>query len=1077
MKRLIAWWVQNSVAANLIMVAIINMGIVGFNKLEREFFPNVTVNGMTVAVSWLGASPADVQDQIITRVEDAVSGLDGIDYIEADAREGRGTVNIRTKVRADYNKLLSEVKVRIEGINNLPPDAFRPTVHRWDARADYMYLALHGPIDRLELQRLTNKIRLEIAKVPGGELVQDLSKMDEEVTIEVSEDALRKYGLTFSEVANKITSTSVNLSAGGIRTSAGQLQLKARNQADSESEFGAIIIRQTPDGGTVYLRDIATVIDRFEDFDFTASYDGETATMFQLLTPDVSNVSKTGSAMRKFIKDKNAELEKTHPGVKLTMWFDGSVMFDARMNLIGSNALMGMVLVLIILVLFLRPAVALWVTIGILVSFMGAIAVMPMLGVSLNMISTFAILLVIGIVVDDAIVVGESVHFHVEHGLHGEHAAIAGTNMVMKPVFFAVITTIMTFMPWMLLSGPLVAMTEQITLVVIAALTFSLIEAFFILPAHLRHLKPLPPKEQASPIIRIQRNLADGLTYFAQTYFRPFIAFLIKWRYATLATFIGLMIFSFGVLAGGFAKVEVIPSPEGDMIEVQIRFPEGNSFERANQVKDKLDAAMVTVNDNAKDDFGVDFPLITEPGSFASNRFIRAFIGLAPTEKRTNISSSAIADKLEEYLGPVPDAYRVRFNTQQGPSSGGGRAVSYSLTSDSDEALERAVNELEAHLQSYENVPRTWDSFESSAREMRFTMKPGAERLGITLIDVTRQVRQAFFGVEAQRLARNGEDVRVVVRYPKAARDSIDSLRDLRIRGAGGVEVPLFTVADVSYAPGVSRITRRDRKRNVSVGGRVVGGPKAVAEIRSDMKENFFPTFFAKHTNVEQLIIEDDDMEKTLNAELILYGLIVLALMYGLLAIAFKSFFQPLLIISAIPFAFVGMVAGAVITDVPLGMMSLFGFFAAAGVAVNDNLVLIDYINRLREKGVGAYQAVVDSCVARFRPILLTSVTTFVGILPMFAETSVQAQFLKPMVVALAFGILFDFFLTLMLVPAMYGIGVDIGRLWKRGWTGMPQPKLGSKYNPEITVALETMELEGAADSAGPNPIGDPAHA
>ena len=552
MRGLVAWWAKNGVAANLLMVAIILMGIVGFFKLEREFFPTLTVNGMTVSIGWQGASPSDVEEQLITRIEDAITGIDGIDYIEATAREGRGSVNIRTKVRADYDKLLDEVKVRIDSINNFPPDAFKPTVIRWDARADYMYLALHSKtMDRLSLQRMTNDIRAEMARIPGGELIQDISKLEEEVTIEISEDALRQYGLTFQQVAAAISGTSVNLSAGQVKTSSGNLQMKARNLANTKEQFENIVIRQSQDGGKVYLKDIANVIDQFEDFDFVASFNGETTTMFQVLTPDTINVTKAGQGFRDYIEKKNKELP---PGVELSMWFDGSTVFDARIGLIGSNALLGMVLVLIILVIFLRPYVAFWVTTGILVSFAGAIAILPYLDVSLNMISTFAILLVIGIVVDDAIVVGESIHFHVEHGIPKTKGSIAGTNMVVKPVFFAVITTIMTFMPWMLLSGPMVTITRQITLVVIAALVFSLIEAFFILPAHLSHLKPLKPIEQAGRFSRFQRKMADGLTNFARVYFRPFAAFVIKFRYATFATFVGLMFLSIGILKAGLAN-------------------------------------------------------------------------------------------------------------------------------------------------------------------------------------------------------------------------------------------------------------------------------------------------------------------------------------------------------------------------------------------------------------------------------------------------------------------------------------------------------------------------------------------
>lgn len=1072
MNGLISWWARNSIAANLMMVAIVLMGIVGFSKLDREFFPTTTVNSIRIDTVWLGASPSDVEEQLLTRIEDAVSGLDGIDYIESTANEGRGHVDITTKVRADYDRLLNEVKIRIDGINQFPPDAFKPTVTRGDRRADYIYLTLHGPVDRLTLQRMANSIRNELAKLPGGELTEDITKLDEEITIEIDEKMLRRYGLTFNQVAAAISGTSVNLSAGNVRTSTGTLQLKARNLADTKRQFGNIVVKQSREGGVIYLRDIANILDGFEDLDFVATFKGEEAVFFRVKTPDRINVTKAGKAFRDFIKKKNEELE--HTGIQLSMWFDGSTVFDARMSLIGSNALMGMILVLIVLILFLRPMVAFWVTIGIMVSFAGALAIMPMLGVSFNMISTFAILLVIGIVVDDAIVVGESIHFHVEHGLSGPQAAIAGTRMVMKPVFFAVITTIMAFMPWMLLSGPMVTVTRQITLVVMAALTFSMIEAFFILPAHLSHLKRLKPLDEENALIRFQRRMADGLTSFAHHKFRPLIAVIVKHRYVTFVTFVGLLYFAYaGMVGSGLAKVQMFSNPAGDMIQTSISFPQGTSFERIKQVKKQLLQAANKVNENAKQDFGVDFDLITAPGSFAFDGGINAFMGLAPAEKRDQISSKAIAEKLEEYLGPVPDAYRINISADQGFSQGGGRTVHYAVTSADPTQLALATKALRAHLESYGSVIRTWDNLESSAQEMRFRLKPGAERYGLTLGQVTRQIREAFFGKEVQRLPRNGEDVRVVLRYPKAARRSLDTLKSLRIRTAGGVEVPLFSVAEVSFAPGVSRISRRDRKRVIRVGARVKGGAEAIDKLQKDMKNNFLPEWDAQYPKASQLVVGDADSKVTMLNELYTYGGMVLLMMYSLLAIAFRSYVQPILIMIAIPFAFVGMVFGSVLMNVPLGMMSSFGFFAAAGVAVNDNLVLIDYVNRLRAKGVGAYQAMIDACVSRFRPILLTSVTTFVGIMPMFAEKSAQAEFLKPMVVALAFGVLFDFFLTLMLVPAMYGIGIDIKRLAKWAWTGKKQAPLGSTYDPNVEIVLEDMDIEEIRhqeDSSAPAP-------
>jgi len=1078
MRGLIAWFVKNPVAANLLMVAMFVSGFFGYHSLEREFIPGTTVNGMTISVAWNGASPRDVNEQIVTRVEEAVDGLDGIDYIEATANEGSAQINVRTKLGIDYEKMLDEVKNRVDGIRNLPPDAFRPQVFRWDARADLMYLALYGQVDRLELQRAGNDLRLKLTQLPGLQLTNQISKIPEQVTIEISEDALRRYNLTFNEISQAISGSSVNLSAGTVETTGGNLQLRARNLADSKSEFEKIIVRQTSNGGTVTVGDVANVIDGFDDNKFAAAFRGQPAAIFRVQSPDTMNITEAGEAIRQFEKDIQESLPSN---LTFSIWYDGSTVFDSRMDLISGNALSGMALVLIILMLFLRPKVAIWVTVGIAAAFAGSLGLtllpgLPFERVTLNMISLFAFLLVIGIVVDDAIVVGESVHLHVENGITGQRGAIAGANMVVKPVYFAVITTIMMFVPMMLLSGPIRAMFEQISLVVIAVLIFSLIEAFFILPAHLRHLKTVDPTE-VKGIMKFQHKLADSLNTFARKVFRPLIALLLRFRYITFSVFAGLMAMAIMLLQSGIAPSAFLPEVEGDMISVSIRFPEGTTFERREQVRQQVDDGIARLNADSEKLFGVEEVIISHPGTITEGRGVNGFLGLVETSKRNNTSTRDISDKLEEYVGPVSDAYRVNFGFTEG-NFGGGGGLRYAVASANEDDLRAAILDLKTEVSTYDGVVGTWDNLESSASEIRFTMKPGAESLGITLQDVTRQVRQAFFGQEVQRLPRNGEDVRVMVRYPLAARESIDSLNDLRIRGVNGVEVPLFSVADASFAEGVSRIQRRDRKQVAYTGGRIRGAPEIQGEIKSQLDSDFFPQWELRHPNVEKINVGDDEIQTTFMKEMMFSGLAILFLMYGLLAIAFKSYWQPLLIMVAIPFAFIGMIFGNLITDVPFGVMSVFGFFAASGVAVNDNLVLIDYVNRLRAKGVGAYQAMLDACVARFRPILLTSVTTFVGITPILFETSTQSQFLKPMVVALAFGVLFDFFLTLMLVPALYGMGVDVARFFKGLWTGVKQPPLGSQYDPDMILALEDMDVADVVESAEPfgvEPVPSPA--
>ncbi len=1068
MKKLITYFVRNPVAANLLMALMFLGGIWGYFSLEREFIPQTTINGMSVSVSWPGASPRDVEQQLVVRIEEAVDGLDGIDYIEGNAREGSANVNIRTKIDVDIEKMLDQVKGRVDAIQNLPPDAFRPQVFRWDARADIMYLALYGNMDRLTLQREATQLRQELSKLPGLQLTEQISKQDEQVTIEISEEALRRYGLTFSQVSQAISGASVNLSAGTVETTAGELQLRARNLANNSDEFNNIIVRQTAQGGTVRVRDIATVIDGFSEDDFDAKFAGETTAIFRVQSPDSMNITKSGEAIRQFEQDVRDRLP---PDLSFSIWFDGSVMFDSRMQLIGSNALTGMALVLIILMLFLRPRVAIWVTVGIGAAFMGAIAIAPHIGITLNMISLFAFLLVIGIVVDDAIVVGESIHLHNENGIEGERAAVGGAYMVAKPVFFAVVTTIIMFLPFLFMSGPIQAIFSQISLVVVAVLVFSLIEAFFILPAHLRLMTHVEPS--SNKLLALQNKIAESLVTFAKTVFRPLVAMLIRWRYITLSAFIGMMIMAFSLLITGVAPTAFIPEVEGDMVSVNARFPEGTSFERVNQARDQIDAGIKKLNENALLDFDIPGPIIDKPGTIAAGRGIEGYLGLAATDARRRISTKDIADKLEEYVGPIPDAFRVTYGFTEGGSGQGG-GLFYGVAATNEDDLRAAVLDIKNHMESYPDISNAWDGLESSASEIRFTLKPGAETLGITLADVTRQVRQAFYGQEVQRLPRNGEDVRVMVRYPEAARDSFDSLNNLRIRAANGVEVPLYSVADVEIAEGIGRVNRRDRKRVEYTGARIRGEQTRIAEIRKDMDENFFPQWELRHPRASRVTVGEDEIENNFVTELKISLIAILLATYILLAIAFRSYAQPLLILVALPFAAVGMIFGNIVTGVPFGMFSIFGFFAATGVAMNDNLVLIDYVNRLRQRNVGAYQAMLDACVARFRPILLTSVTTFVGLIPILFETSPQAEFLKPMVVALAFGVLFDFFLTLMLVPAMYGIGVDINRFFKGLWNGTKYPPLGARYDPELALALDDFELE-TPSTGGPKPAPLPA--
>jgi len=1055
-KGIIGWWARNSVAANLLMLVAVIGGFVGYNQLNREVFPTIAVNGATVSVAWPGASPQEVEEQIIVRIEEALSDMDGIETITSTAREGSGFVNVEGQRTVDIGEFIDQIKLEVDSVNNLPPSAFRPVVSQWRSQDQVIGFAVHGNVDRRGLQQIAREIRDEVAQLPGASVVDLWATLSEEVSIELSEENLQRYNMTFDEIARAVRASSLNASAGSARTALGDINFTARQLADTQAEFEDIIVRQTADGGTLRLRDIARVNDGFVDANLAATFNGEPMALVVVLTTPNIDVVNVSSVVRQYIDEKQLELPD---GVTLSLWWDNSELYEGRMNTILNSALIGGGLVLIVLFLFLRPAVAFWVTIGIFIAFGGAFLLLPMMGVTLNMLSLFAFLLVIGIVVDDAIVVGENIHDRVERGERGLTAAVVGTQMVAKPVIFAVITTIMMFSPWMLLTGPEVQFTKQISLVVVATLTFSLIESLLILPAHLSHLKPQSNKGLFGPLIAVQRGIAFTLVAVARYIYRPMVKTAIRNRYATFVAFIGIFAIAISLQASNRVGSVFMPNIENETVQVSITLAQGTPWSRTEQVRMQLE----TAQDEALQYYRREYPgqadMIESRSTLATDGRIRAWITIADPEDRPgNLPTADVAQTIREFMGPVPDAEEVRFDST---INNGGSGISFAISHPDLDVLRNAADALKEQLRSYDTYDVV-DSLQTSTDELRFTLRPDAQALGLTLQDVTRQVRQAFYGEEIQRLPRDGQDVRVMLRLPEDSRRSLDTLRDLRIRTADGREVPLSAVAEVEFAPGLNQIRRRNGMRTATISAEL-SNPAARAEINSSLDAEFWENWEDRFPGISRDEVGQAEGEQEFMNEVLILTLIALGAMYILLAVAFGSYFQPLLIMVAIPFAFAGAVFGHAIFGMPIALFSYFGVGAAAGVVINDNLVLIDFVNRLRANGVGAFQALVDAGVQRFRPILLTSVTTFLGIFPMMAEQSTQAQFLKPMVVALGFAVIFALFLTLILVPAMYGIGVDIARFARTVVSGKKQPSLGHDYSD---TDFAHGELPGHLDKA-----------
>jgi len=951
----------------------------------------------------------------------------------AFAGEGGGSVTVMGKSTVHEAELMADVKQAIDAINSFPAAAERPQISLFRSRNEMIRLAVSSDetVTERELKRFAEKTRREVALLGFIPAVELFGVRNEEVSIEVSETSLRRYGLTFSDVATAVRGSSVNSSSGTVRTEIGNMQIRTRNLADSREDFENIIIRQDNAGSVIRVKDVAKVIDGFEEVDLLATVNGERTILVQIMSGPDMDVVKMSKNVHAYLEDARQELPS---GMSITVWEDANEAYSGRIRSIGKNFFSGLLLVCLTLMLFLRPKIAIWVSIGIATAFAGGMALLPLVDVSFNMISTFAFLLVIGVIVDDAIIVGEAIHFKTEQGERGLEAAVNGTHMVGKPVIFAVLTTMIFFAPWMFLSGGTSEFTRSISLVVILALFFSLVESLLILPAHLANLKPVNPK---SRIMKFQAKISNSLTFISQRIYRPLIIGALKQRYLTASIFIGIMILTIGVTSNGLVKSTFFPEGESDQISISVELPEGTPYSRTLEVLEQIQTAEHDLQEEIK---AKDGDLIENWYTRSRDNEVLALVKLVPPETRL-LTAKETAERLRELMGEVPDAEDISIDYRDGNE---GPAIQYVLNATEFSDLQGAADDLMAQLRSYEGVFNVVNDMESASEEVQFDLKPGAESLGVTTAEVARQIRQGFFGEEVQRLPRDGEDVRVYVRYPRSDRSSLDFLNSIRVRTADGRELPLEAVAELRFERGTNRILRRERQRAIIVSAEVL--TERVDEIRNELNDSFFDDFDARHPNVTRGNIGRADEEAEFQKELFTLVLIAIGVAYFLVAVSFKSYFEPILILfAAIPFCYCGMIMGHLVMGFEMSVLSTLGMFAAAGVAVNDNLVLLDYVQRLRAQGMDGAKALIEAGTRRFRPILLTSLTTFVGLLPLMTETSLQSQWLIPIAISLAFGVLFALLVTLFFVPALYGIGADIRRFLIYLIKGQPQPKFTSK--------------------------------
>jgi len=806
----------------------------------------------------------------------------------------------------------------------------------------------------------------------------------------------------------------VNLSAGNVRTGGGEYTLRTNNLADTQVDFESIVVRQLPQGGVITVGDVATVIDGFEQDEILATLNGEPTALVTVRSSEVMDVVTMSESVHEWMEKRRKTLPE---GVSLTLWQDAAEDFNSRISTIGSAALSGLILVFIVLFLTLRPIVAFWVSLGVAIAYAGAFILMPAVGVSLNMLSTFAFLLVLGIVVDDAIIIGERIHTEVESGNTGLSGAVDGAFRVSKPVIFGVLTTIIAFLPWLFISGFTSEFTRQISWVVILALAFSLIESLFILPAHLANIKPV---ESSNAFTRFQNRIAESIVWFGDVKYGAYLKKVLRFPGLTLISFIALFIIvAVGLMGGGYVKSSFNPDVEAEQVDITIELREGTTYERALEILEQLQNAQKTLIAEVEGEIeaGQKSKVIEHWYTRSRRDSVIAIMRLAPPQERV-MGAKEVALKLRELIGPIPESKEVSVGYS---TNNKGPDLDISIRHPDLDQLRLAVEEITEKLRGFGSLYDVSNSLDSAREELRFQLKPGAEQLGINLGQVMQQVRQAYYGEEVQRLPRASQDVRVMVRYPEESRNSLESLKHFRIRTDDGREVPITSIVDISYGPGLTGIQHWDGLRS----GRVRAYLKepVLDEIMNEMNKEFFPKLEEKYPGLTRAAIGEQVAEAEFNKEILGLGGIALCAMIFLLAIAFKSYFQPIVIIVALPFAFVGAVIGHFLLGESFSIFSIFGVIAAFGVVINDNLVLVDAFNNNRKQEMSMHDAIVRAGKSRFRAILITSVTTFIGLVPLMLEQSSQAAFLKPVVISLAFALVVAFFVTLFLVPALLVMG------------------------------------------------------
>lgn len=1043
----IAWMAGNSVASNLIMLVFLVGGLIWGTQIKQEVFPEFDLDMVTVSVSYPGASPQEVEQGILLAIEEAVQGLDGVKEVISAAREGSGSVQVEMVVGADLQRLAQDIQGEVDRITSFPEEAEEPRIKIVSRRRQVITVALYGDVSEKMLRDTAEEMRDGMLQMEGITQVDLSGVRDLEIAIEVPQQQLRNYHLTLREIADKVRASAVELPGGGLKTEGGEVLVRMKERRNVGEEFGRIPVVASNAGSEVVLADMATIIDGFEDSDRYATYNGYPAVMLDIFRVGNQTPMSVAKAVKSYLERMRPNLPS---GIEVVNLYDRSEIYQQRLELLLNNGYLGLFLVFLLLGMFLELRLAFWVALGIPISFLGSLLFLPVMDVSINMISMFAFIIALGIVVDDAIVVGENIYRYRQGGVPAIQAAILGAREVAMPVTFSILTNIAAFLPLYFIPGAMGKVYKHIPVVVITVFLISLVESLFVLPSHIGHQKETEQRGFREWVHRWQQAFSIWFLRMVREVYGPFLERVLRYRYVVLALGLALLLLTLAYVKSGRMGMVLFPRIESDYAFAEVVLPYGVSVKKTEAVQQRMvRAAHRIAAENGGDELvkGVYSLVGTSPtnGGTAGGHVAQVRVYLTPPKQRP-LNTREFVRLWREEIGQITGVESLTYMFDRG-GPGSGASLTIELTHRDLAVLEAAAAELAESLGNFPNANDINDGFSLGKEQLDFTIRPEGEALGLTAREVANQVRHAFYGAEALRQQRGRNEIRVMVRYPEKERISEFNLEELVLRSPSGVEVPLRGVVDIQRGRAYTEINRRSGRRVISVTADIEPSHQT-NQILEAVKKETLPVLRDKYPGVN-FSFEGKQADIAESMESLVRGLLLaLLVIFALLAVPFRSYTQPLLVMLAIPFGIVGAVIGHLLMGYSLSVMSMLGVVALSGVVVNDSLMLIDYANRRRQAGDGAFMAIHAAAIRRFRPVLLTTLTTFGGLAPMIFESSRQARYLIPMALSLGFGVLFATFITLILVPSGYLALEDAGRLVRKKNPLPATPKASEGSSP-----------------------------